>query len=35
MPLGAIRTFAQLLHRALNFVLDVTYTRGKTPVAQT
>ena len=32
---GAIRTFAQLLRRALNFVLDVTYTRGKTPVAQT
>jgi hypothetical protein len=32
---GAIRTLAQLLRRALNFVLDVTYTRGKTPVAQT
>jgi hypothetical protein len=32
---GAIRAFAQLLRRALNFVLDVTYTRGKTPVAQT
>jgi hypothetical protein len=32
---GAIRTLAQLLRRALNFVLDVTYTRGKMPVAQT
>ncbi len=32
---GAIRVFAQLLRRALNFVLDVTYTQGKTPVAQT
>ncbi len=32
---GAIRAFAQLLRRALNFVLDVTYTRGKSPVAQT
>jgi len=32
---GAIRTLAQLLRRALNFVLDVTYTQGKTPVAQT
>jgi hypothetical protein len=32
---GAIRTLAQLLRRALNFVLDVTYTLGKTPVAQT
>ena len=32
---GAIRTLAQLLRRALNFVLDVTYTEGKTPVAQT
>ena len=32
---GAIRTLAQLLRRALNFVLDVTYTRGKTPVART
>jgi hypothetical protein len=32
---GAIRTLAQLLRRALNFVLDVTYTRGKVPVAQT
>jgi len=32
---GAIRTLAQLLRRALNFVLDVTYTQGKMPVAQT
>jgi hypothetical protein len=32
---GAIRTLTQLLRRALNFVLDVTYTQGKTPVAQT
>jgi hypothetical protein len=32
---GAIRTLAQLLRRALNFVLDVTYTPGKTSVAQT
>jgi len=32
---GAIRTLAQLLRRALNFVLDVTSTRGKTPAAQT
>jgi hypothetical protein len=32
---GAIRTLAQLLCRALNFVLDVTYTVGKSPVAQT
>jgi hypothetical protein len=32
---GAMRTLAQLLRRALTFVLDVTYTRGKTPVAQT
>ena len=32
---GAIRTLAQLLRRALNFVLDVTYTLGKAPVAQT
>jgi hypothetical protein len=32
---GAIRTLAQLLRRTLNFVLDVTYTQGKTPVAQT
>ena len=26
---GAIRTLAQLLRRALNFVLDVTYTLGR------
>lgn len=26
---GAIRTLAQLLRRALNFILDVTYTLGK------
>jgi hypothetical protein len=26
---GAIRTLAQLLQRALNFILDVTYTRGQ------
>ena len=32
---GAIRTLAQLLRRALNFVLDVTYTPGKMPGAQT
>lgn len=32
---GAIRTFAQLLRRALNFVLDVTFTLGKTPLLQT
>jgi len=32
---GAIRTLAQLLRRALNFVLDVTYTQGKLPVSQT
>jgi hypothetical protein len=32
---GAIRVFAQLLRRALNFVLDATYTLGKTPVAKT
>ena len=31
---GAIRTLAQLLRRAVNFVLDVTYTLGKAPVAQ-
>jgi hypothetical protein len=30
---GAIRTLAQLLCRALNFVLDVTYTLDKAPVA--
>jgi hypothetical protein len=32
---GAIRTLAQLLRRALNFVLDVIYTLGKMPVTQT
>jgi hypothetical protein len=32
---GAIRALAQLLRRALNFVLDVTYTLDKAPVAQT
>ena len=32
---GAIRTLAQLLRRALNFVLDVTYTRAQTQAAQT
>jgi hypothetical protein len=32
---GAIRTLAQRLRRALHFVLDVTYTRGQSPVAQT
>jgi hypothetical protein len=32
---GAIRTLAQLLRRALTFVLDVTYTQGKIPVTQT
>ena len=32
---GAIRTLAQLLRRALNFVLDVTYTLDKTPLVQT
>jgi hypothetical protein len=32
---GASRTLAQLLCRALNFVLDATYTLGKIPVAQT
>ena len=32
---GAIRTLAQLLRRALSFVLDVTSTLGKAPVAQT
>jgi hypothetical protein len=32
---GASRTLAQLLRRALNFVLDVTYTLGQSPVAQT
>lgn len=32
---GAIRTFAQPLRRALNFVLDVTLTLGETACAQT
>jgi hypothetical protein len=32
---GAMRTLAQLLRRALNFVLDVTYTRRQAPVIQT
>jgi len=32
---GAIRTLAQLLRRALNFVLDVAYTLGKSPLLQT
>jgi hypothetical protein len=32
---GAIRTLAQLLRRALTFVLDVSYTLGKAPVVQT
>jgi hypothetical protein len=32
---GAIRTLAQLLRRALHFVLDVTHTLGKTPAVQT
>lgn len=32
---GAIRVSAQLLRRALNFVLDVTYTLGKAPLLQT
>jgi hypothetical protein len=32
---GAIRTLVQLLRRSLNFVLDVTYTRGKVALAQT
>jgi hypothetical protein len=32
---GAIRTLAQLLRRALHFVLDVTSTLGKTLLAQT
>jgi hypothetical protein len=32
---GAIRTFAQLLRRALNFVLDVTLTLGETACTQT
>jgi len=33
--LGAIRTVAQLFRRALQFVLDVTYTLGKLPGAKT
>ena len=33
--LGAIRTVAHLLRRALHFVLDVTYTLGKLPLART
>ena len=32
---GSIRALAQLLRRALNFVLDVTYTLGKEPLART
>ena len=32
---GAIRTVAHLLRRALQFVLDVTYTLGKLPLART
>jgi len=32
---GAIRTLAQLLRRALNFVLDVTYTLGRRQPVQT
>jgi hypothetical protein len=32
---GAIRTLSQLLRRALNFVLDATYTLGKEPLAWT
>lgn len=32
---GAIRTLAQLLRRALTFVLDVSYTLGKAPWVQT
>ena len=32
---GAIRTLSQLLRRALNFVLDVTYTLGKLLPAKT
>jgi len=31
---GAMRTLAQLLRRALHFVLDVTFTLGKAPAAQ-
>jgi hypothetical protein len=32
---GSIRALAQLLRRALTFVLDVTYTLGKEPLART
>jgi hypothetical protein len=32
---GAIRTLAQRLRRALNFVLDVTYTRNQLQVIRT
>ena len=32
---GAMRTVAHLLRRALQFVLDVTYTLGKLPLART
>ena len=32
---GVIRTLAQLLRRALNFVLDATSTLSQRPVAQT
>jgi hypothetical protein len=32
---GALRALAQLLRRALTFVLDVSYTLGKAPLAQT
>ena len=32
---GAIRTLAQLLRRALNFVLDVTYTLNRRQLLQT
>ena len=32
---GAMRTLAQLLRRALTFVLDATYTLSKTGVART
>jgi hypothetical protein len=31
---GASRTLTPLLRRALNFVLDLTYTLGKRPAAQ-
>ena len=32
---GAIRTVAHLLRRAVHFILDVTYTLGKLPLART